>query len=135
LKTASLSLSLAFFFTTAAHAIPIPEFNKLPGPAKDKYVNDLVRAAEKSLNAAGRSETANKVEHIFADSDEGAQYFYKAFGMAWVHDTKTGDHTDVMTVLAVVLHRIYSIELPDSYYTLAEKIRPGAPPTEPGKSR
>jgi hypothetical protein len=76
-------LSAALFFTTAANAMPIPQFDKMAQSDRNDYRASLVEGAAKALNAHGDSQQARKLFALFTDQGEngGARQLAKNMGI------------------------------------------------------
>ena len=132
---AATFLSVAMLFTGVAQAISIPQFDKM-GPAGDRYVADLVGAAERALTDAGRTDDEMRVRELFStnapDSKEsiGMQQFYMTLARARVADANraaqdpNAPRVRVENILALALDKIYGIKLPQEFFTLASALDP-----------
>jgi hypothetical protein len=69
---ATTILSAAVIFSSAADAMPIPQYEKMAQADRTDYSVALVEGAIKALNAHGQPEQAQKLSALFVDkSDKG----------------------------------------------------------------
>jgi hypothetical protein len=132
-------MSAAMLFTSAAQAMEIWQFDKMADQDQSDYIGDLIVGAEKVLTDEGRPDLAAQVEHLFTTKDPGDANtigmveFERNLALARVADAKRAEkdpnaqRVEVEDAMAVTLQKNH-IELPDSFFTIANGFHPKFPP-------
>ena len=137
------SLSAAMFFTSAAQAMEIQQFDKMAQDDRADYVSALIQGAEKVLTDEGRSDMAAKVSHLFTTNAPngnvsiGMSQFMVTLAVLRVKDAERvakdpkAQRLEVEDAMALTLQQNGNgIELPDSFFTVASGFKPKHSPAK-----
>jgi hypothetical protein len=132
-------LSASLLAVSAAQAMEIRQFDKMANQDQSEYIGDLIVGAENVLTGSGRPDLAAQVKHLFTtkmagDADViGMVEFERNLALirlydAKDHETKPNDpRLEVEDVMFSTLKKNH-IDLPDSFFTVANGFRPKYPP-------
>jgi hypothetical protein len=126
------------FFTSAAQAMEIRQFDKMAGQDQDEFIAELVQGAEKVLTDEGRTDLAAQVSHLFTTNAPdgnisiGMSQFMVTLALVRLNDAKNAaEHPndprlEVEDAMALTLQKNH-IDLPDSFYTVNNDFKPKLP--------
>jgi len=141
---AATFLSAALLFTSAARAMEIRQFDKMADQDQDEFVGELVVGAQKVLKDEGRPDLAEQVHRLFttvnpgSDISLGVGEFERNLARLRVEDVDNAQkhpkdpRVEVEDAMAVTLQKNH-IELPDSFFIVAENFKPRYPPQDKKK--
>jgi hypothetical protein len=137
---AATLLLAAMFFTSAAQAMQIQQFDKMAGDDQDEYVAELIIGAQQVLKDAGKPALAEQVHTLFTTKKNPADQI--SLGMAEfqanlarareadarrIESNPNARRFEVEDAMIVTMRK-NGIELPPSFLTVASGFKPKRSP-------
>ena len=138
---AAAALMATMLLSCAAQAMEIEQFDKMAAQDQSEYIVVLIEGAQKVLIESGRKDLAAKVHKLFVtvipgdDASIGTVEFESNLARARLADVRRlqkdprAERLEVEDAMAATLHK-NSIELPDTFFTVASGFRPKLPPKQ-----
>lgn len=132
-------LSVAILSAGSAQAMQIQQFDKMAQDDRAEYVSEVISGAEKFLTDEGRTDQAEKVENLFttnapdANTSIGMNDFMITLAKARLADAQralqdpNAKRVQVEDAMAVMLKNLHGIDLPKSFFTVADDFKPKLP--------
>lgn len=138
---AATFLSAAMFFTSAAQAMQIQQFDRMADQDQHDYLNVLVYGAQRVLIDEGKADLAAKIDKLFTEVPAGDKMSLgltelernldraRVADIQRIQNNPDARRLEVEDAMIVTLRK-NGIELPPSFLTVASNFKPKLPPPQ-----